>query len=50
VPPEWRYPDVPVHALFQRRQFMAFRVRALLDFLAHRFAEGAKTFEPYFCG
>lgn len=45
--PEWRCPDAPVHALFQRRQFMAPRVRALLDFLAVRFAEGARQFESY---
>lgn len=45
--PEWRCPDAPVHALFQRRQFMAPRVRALLDFLEECFAEGARQFESY---
>jgi DNA-binding transcriptional LysR family regulator len=49
VLPEWRCPDVPVHALFQRRQFMAPRVRALLDFLTIRFAEDAEKFGPFFC-
>jgi DNA-binding transcriptional LysR family regulator len=45
--PEWRSPDVPVNALFQRRQFMAPRVRALLDFLGERFADKAREYEPY---
>ncbi|WP_277184373.1 LysR family transcriptional regulator [Caballeronia sp. BR00000012568055] len=45
--PEWRSPDAPVNALFQRRQFMAPRVRALLDFLGERFADKAREFEPY---
>jgi DNA-binding transcriptional LysR family regulator len=47
VLPEWRCPDVPVHAIFQRRQYMAPRVRALLDFLAARFAETARELEPF---
>jgi DNA-binding transcriptional LysR family regulator len=36
--PEWRSPDVPVHALYQRSRYMAPRVRALLDFLVERFS------------
>jgi DNA-binding transcriptional LysR family regulator len=39
--PQWRSPDVPVHALYQRNRYMAPRVRALLDFLIKRFAEEA---------
>jgi DNA-binding transcriptional LysR family regulator len=50
VLPEWRCPDSPVHALFQRRQFMAPRVRALLDFLAERFAESASQYAAYLDG
>ncbi|CAG9210086.1 Transcriptional regulator [Paraburkholderia tropica] len=45
--PEWRCPDVPVHALFQRTPYMAPRVRALLDFLEARFAEASGTLAPY---
>ncbi|QGZ58283.1 LysR family transcriptional regulator [Paraburkholderia acidiphila] len=40
--PEWRSPDVPVNALFQRTPYMAPRVRTLLDFLAQRFAEASE--------
>jgi len=47
VLPEWRCPDLPVHTLFQRRQFMAPRVRALLDFLAERFAESESQYASY---
>ncbi len=47
VLPEWRGPDVPVHALFQKRQYMAPRVRALFDFLGERFADTARSLEPY---
>jgi DNA-binding transcriptional LysR family regulator len=47
VLPEWRCPDAPVHALFQRRQYMAPRVRALLDFLGVRFAQTARELEPF---
>ncbi|WP_404994333.1 LysR substrate-binding domain-containing protein [Cupriavidus pauculus] len=50
VLPEWRCPDSPVHALFQQRQFMAPRVRALLDFLAERFAESASQYAAYLDG
>ncbi|GAA0827924.1 hypothetical protein [Cupriavidus pauculus] len=46
----WCCPDSPVHALFQRRQFMAPRVRALLDFLAERFAESASQYAAYLDG
>ncbi|HKR46455.1 MAG TPA: LysR family transcriptional regulator [Paraburkholderia sp.] len=40
--PEWRNPDVPVNALFQRTPYMAPRVRTLLDFLAQRFADASE--------
>src|SRR5471032_580977 len=36
--PAWRSPDVPVHALYQGRRYVAPRVRALLDFLVERFS------------
>ncbi|GAB7538610.1 LysR family transcriptional regulator [Burkholderia sp. 3C] len=45
--PEWRCPDLPVHALFQRSQYMAPRVRALLDFLTQRFDEAAGEIAPF---
>jgi DNA-binding transcriptional LysR family regulator len=45
--PDWRSPDAPVNALFQRSRFLAPRVRALLDFLAERFAETAVELEPF---
>jgi DNA-binding transcriptional LysR family regulator len=45
--PEWRCPDVPVHALFQRTLYMAPRVRTLLDFLEAEFAQAAGTLAPY---
>lgn len=48
VLPQWRCPDSPVHALFARRQYTSPRVRALLDFLQARFADGAKDLAPYF--
>ncbi|WP_343653626.1 LysR family transcriptional regulator [Herbaspirillum sp.] len=38
VLPQWRAPEAPVHALYQRTRYMAPRVRALLDFLVERFA------------
>ncbi|MGG1946927.1 LysR family transcriptional regulator [Trinickia sp. NRRL B-1857] len=47
VAPQWRCPDAPVHALFQRSQYMAPRVRALLDFLEQRFAEAAQGLTPF---
>ncbi|MDE1179082.1 LysR family transcriptional regulator [Paraburkholderia sp.] len=47
VMPAWRGPDVPVHALYQRTQYMAPRVRALLDFLVERFAEASQTLDAY---
>ncbi|PVX85629.1 hypothetical protein [Paraburkholderia unamae] len=40
--PEWRTPDIPVSALFQRTPYMAPRVRALLDFLGQRFADASE--------
>ncbi|MDR5805710.1 LysR substrate-binding domain-containing protein [Caballeronia sp. LZ001] len=45
--PEWRCPDTPVHALFQRRQYMAPRVRALLDYLSAKFADATRDLAPY---
>lgn len=45
---KWRSPDVPVNALFQRSQFMAPRVRALLDFLSERFALAHGELKSYF--
>lgn len=45
--PEWRSPDVPVHALYQRSQYMAPRVRALLDFLIERFSTVSGELEAY---
>jgi len=37
VMPQWRAPEAPVHALYQRTRYMAPRVRALLDYLVERF-------------
>lgn len=45
--PEWRCPDVPVNALFQRTLYMAPRVRTLLDFLEQRFADASKALAPF---
>ncbi|KAF1029632.1 MAG: HTH-type transcriptional regulator DmlR [Burkholderia plantarii] len=45
--PEWRCPELPVHALFQRSQYMAPRVRALLEFLTQRFAQAAGEIAPF---
>jgi DNA-binding transcriptional LysR family regulator len=45
--PEWRSPDVPVHALYQRSRCMAPRVRALLDFLAERFLTASRELEVF---
>ncbi|SAL48648.1 LysR family transcriptional regulator [Caballeronia udeis] len=45
--PEWRSPDVPVHALYQRSRYMAPRVRALLDFLIERFDTVSGDLEAY---
>lgn len=45
VMPEWRMPDAPVHALYQRTRYMAPRVRALLDFLVERFAQASAALE-----
>lgn len=36
--PEWRCPDLPLNALFQRNRYMAPRVRVLLHFLGERIA------------
>ncbi|MBP0596935.1 LysR family transcriptional regulator [Herbaspirillum sp. LeCh32-8] len=43
--PEWRTPDAPVHAFYQRTRYMAPRVRALLDFLVERFAQAGTELE-----
>ncbi|MGY2487331.1 LysR family transcriptional regulator [Cupriavidus sp. CP313] len=45
--PEWRSPDVPVHALYQRSRYMAPRVRALLDFLIERCSTASRELEAY---
>ena len=45
VLPEWRTPDTPVHALYQRTRYMAPRVRALLDFLIERFGHSFTELE-----
>lgn len=45
--PEWRSPDVPVHALYHRSRYMAPRVRALLDFLLERFSTVSRDLEVY---
>jgi DNA-binding transcriptional LysR family regulator len=42
---EWRTPEVPVHAMYQRSRYMAPRVRALLDFLIERFTEESADLE-----
>ena len=44
---EWRSPDVPVHALYQRSRYIAPRVRALLDFLIERFDTVSGDLEAY---
>ncbi|WDZ97219.1 LysR family transcriptional regulator [Herbaspirillum sp. WKF16] len=43
--PDWRTPDAPVHALYQRTRYMAPRVRALLDFLVERFEQAGVELE-----
>jgi DNA-binding transcriptional LysR family regulator len=45
--PEWRSPDVPVHALYQRSRYMAPRVRALLDFLVECCSTLSRDLEVY---
>lgn len=45
--PEWRCPDVPVNALFQRTLYMAPRVRTLLDFLEKQFSEASEALAPF---
>jgi DNA-binding transcriptional LysR family regulator len=45
--PQWRCPDVPVNALFQRTPYMAPRVRTLLDFLEDKFAQASEVLKPY---
>jgi DNA-binding transcriptional LysR family regulator len=45
--PEWRSPDVPVHALYQRSRYMAPRVRVLLDFLVERFSVVSHDLDAY---
>ncbi|QGZ65049.1 LysR family transcriptional regulator [Paraburkholderia acidisoli] len=45
--PEWRTPDVPVHALFQRTPYMAPRVRSLVDFLQEKFTEASEALAPF---
>jgi DNA-binding transcriptional LysR family regulator len=45
--PEWKSPEVPVHALYQRSRYMAPRVRVLLDFLVERFSNAASDLDPF---
>jgi len=45
--PEWRSPDVPVHALYPHSRYMAPRVRTLLDFLIQRFADASGELEMF---
>jgi len=47
VLPEWRTPDVPLYALYQRSRYMAPRVRVLIDFLAVRFTQMAADMAPW---
>ncbi|WP_206996695.1 LysR family transcriptional regulator [Trinickia mobilis] len=47
VMPEWRSPDAPVHAIYQRNRYMAPRVRALLDFLIERFNTVSGELDAY---
>jgi DNA-binding transcriptional LysR family regulator len=42
---DWRTPEVPVHAVMPRGQYMPRRVRALLDFVVSRFAEFGRELE-----
>lgn len=41
VMPQWRAPEAPVHALYQRTRYMAPRVRVLLDYLVARFEQAS---------
>jgi DNA-binding transcriptional LysR family regulator len=45
--PQWRSPDAPVHALYQRSRYMAPRVRALIDFLIERFSAASSDLEAH---
>jgi DNA-binding transcriptional LysR family regulator len=45
--PDWRSPDVPVHALYQPSRHMAPRVRALLDFLVERFGKATGDLDAW---
>lgn len=47
VMPEWRSPDAPVHAIYQRNRYMAPRVRTLLDFLIERFNAVSGELDAY---
>lgn len=48
VLPQWRCPEAPITALFQRSRHMPPRVRLLLDFLERRFAAAAADLEGWF--
>jgi DNA-binding transcriptional LysR family regulator len=50
VMPDWRTPEVPVHAMYQRNRYMAPRVRALLDFLIERFSKASVDLERVLIG
>ncbi|MGV2287134.1 LysR family transcriptional regulator [Trinickia sp. YCB016] len=47
VMPEWRSPEAPVHAIYQRNRYMAPRVRTLLDFLIERFNAVSGELDAY---
>jgi len=47
VMPEWRSPDAPLHAIYQRNRYMAPRVRTLLDFLIERFDAMSGELDAY---
>lgn len=50
VLPDWRLPDAPVYAVLKRGRYMPSRVRALLDFLAERFATVSSEIEEALAG
>lgn len=46
VLPEWRPPDMSIHALYPSRKHLSPGVRALLDFLVERFGNAPWDFTP----
>lgn len=47
VLPDWRPPDMGIHALYLSRKHLSPGVRALLDFLAERFDNAPWEFNPH---